>query len=83
MTTASKSNTKGVRIPDPHADSVTVDSCIGATIELMARNEATAMQYFQLCVSTFGFAGEAAEDYARRCGIAYRAGWGDVSDAEL
>jgi len=41
------------------------------------------MQYFQLCASTFGFAGEAAEDYARRCGIAYRAGWGDVSDAEL
>lgn len=72
-----------MRIPDPNAAGVSVEQTIGATIELAARNEELARQYFELCIVAFGFEGDAAADYARRCGIDYQPGWSDVDDSEL
>jgi len=82
--TATPKNIQGLRIPDPYAKGTTVTSSIGATIELGQRNPELARQYFHLCLSAFGFSGEAAVDYARRCRISdYIPGWSDVPDEEL
>lgn len=72
-----------MKIPDPNGANVNVEQCIGATIELNTRNKELARQYFELCIVSFGFEGELAEEHARRCGIEYKHGWSDVDDSEL
>lgn len=81
--TSPKKSIEGLRIPDPYAKDVSVLSAIGATIELNARNPVLAVQYFHLCLTAFGFTGDAAVDYARQCGIEFKPGWSDVDDSEL
>lgn len=83
MTATTTPTLTGVLIPDPSAESTTVDQAIGSTIELLARDEEVAMQYFHLCLEAFGFVGAAAGDYAKRCGIDWTPGWSDVDDSEL
>lgn len=83
MTATLIQSIKGLRIPDPYAKDVSCVQTIGATIELGKRSPALAEQYFHLCLTTFGFSGEAAVDYARKCGITFKPGWSDVDDSEL
>lgn len=83
MTTTPNKSVKGLLIPDPYAAGVSVTQTIGSTIELNARNPELAEQYFHLCLSAFGFSGEAAASYARQCGIQFLPGWSDVADSEL